>query len=152
MKQFQGVCCVKNIHQVSNRVSHSCSKDSAHNQSSLPGLINEYKPRLLARSENVLIIVYQHDATDVMLILDKSSQDLFLRGFSFGIKVSLYRGRRLLSIVYVSFILKSPPKSKQNPFYQRRRNATHTCDRNRSIHKKNIQRDHDWRVELINVK
>jgi hypothetical protein len=130
-------------------VSHSYSEVSARNQNLQPELVNEYKPRLLARNENVLIIVYQRHSNTNTLILDKSSQDLFLRGFPFGIKVSLYRGRCLLPTFNVSLILKSPSKSKQNPFDQRRRNATHSRDCNRPIHQKDIQRDNDWRIELI---
>jgi hypothetical protein len=99
-----------------------------------------------------LTIVYQHDSTNVMLILDKSSQDLTLRGYPIGIKVSLFSCRSVLSTFNVSLISKSPIEGKQNLLHQRRWNASHTCDCDRAIHKANIQGNSDWRFELTNDK
>jgi hypothetical protein len=99
-----------------------------------------------------LTIVYQHDSTNVMLILDKSSQDLTLRGYPIGIKVSLFSCRSMLSTFNVSLIFKSPFEGKQNLLHQRRWDASHTCDCDRAIHKANIQGNSDWRFELTNDK
>jgi hypothetical protein len=99
-----------------------------------------------------LTIVYQHDSTNVMLILDKSSQDLTLRGYPIGIKVSLFSCRSVLSTFNVSLIFKSPIEGKQNLLHQRRWNASNTCDCDRAIHKANIQGNSDWRFELTNDK
>ena len=152
LEQFQVVCCAKNILLVSNRVSHSCSEVHQLSKYLQPGLSNEYKPRLLAGFENVLIIVYQRHSNSNALILDKSSQDLFLRGFSFGNKISLLRGRGLLSAVYVTFKSKQIVKSKAHSLHQRRWDAPYPCDRYRAIHKAIIQRSANWRVEIISGK
>ena len=90
-------------------------------------------------------IVYQHEYKCFMLILDKSSQDLILRGYSLGTQISVFSSRGFLSTFDVSLKSKSTPKSKQNSLFKRGRNASHTCDCNRSIHKTNIQRNNDWR-------
>ena len=117
-----------------------------------PGLSNEYKPQLLEEFRNMLIIVYQRHSFSNTLILDKSSQDLYLRGFPFGIKVSLHGSRSVLSTFNVSLNFKSSTESKKNSLNQRRWNASHTCDRNRAIHKADIQRVTDWRFELSHGK
>jgi len=129
-------------------VSHSCSEVHQLSKYLQPGLSNEYKPRLLAGFENVLIIVYQRHSNANALILDKSSQDLFLRGFSFGNKISLLRGRGLLSAVYVTFESKSPIEGKSNQINKRRRNAPNSCNSNRPVHKENFKRNYDGRDEL----
>jgi hypothetical protein len=119
---------------------------------------NENKVEYLRRVELIynrgicLTIVYQHDLTNVMLILDKSSQDLTLRGYPIGIKVSLFSCRSVLSTFNVSLISKSPIEGKQNLLYQRRWNASYTCDCDRAIHKANIQGNPDWRFEITDDK
>jgi hypothetical protein len=133
-------------------VSHSPAINYFQWKNLQPGLSNEYQPRLLAGIQNVLIIVYQRHSFSNTLILDKSSQDLYLRGFPFGIKVSLHGSGSVLSTFNVSLNLKSSIESKENSLHQRRWNASHTCDCNRAIHKANIQRITGWGLELTNDK
>ena len=108
-----------------------------------PGLRNEYQPQLLAGIQNVLIIVYQRHSNVSALILDKASQDQILRGFRFGIKISLFSCRSVLSTFNVSLISKSSIKSPQNSLHQRGWDASYTCDRNTAIHKTNIKRNNE---------
>jgi hypothetical protein len=117
-----------------------------------PGLSIEYKPQLLAGFENVLIIVYQRHSNANALILDKSSQDRFLRGFSFGNKISLLRCGGLLSPIHVTFKSQSTLKGKPDQINKRRRHASNSGIGNRAIHQKNFQRNHDWGRELNNGK
>ena len=55
----------------------------------------DFKPQLLVGIQNMLIIIYQRSSFFNVLILDKSSQDLFLSGDLIGNKISLFRSRRL---------------------------------------------------------
>jgi len=128
---------------VSNRVSHSCLAVALHINYLQPGLINEYKPWLLARYENMLIIVYQRHSNVNALILDTSSQDLVLRGSSFGNKISILHSRNLLSSIHVPFKPKSLTESQPDQIHKRRWHAPNTRNRYRSIHKKNFPKDHD---------
>ncbi len=133
-------------------MSHSSSRSHIQAQNLQPELCSEYKPRLLEEFRNMLIIVYQRHSFANALILDKSSQDLTLRGYPIGIKVSLFSCRSVLSTFNVSLISKSPIEGKQNLLYQRRWNASYTCDCDRAIHKANIQGNPDWRFELTDDK
>jgi hypothetical protein len=128
---------------VSNSVSHSSSRRHIRAQNLQPELCNEYKPRLLEEFRNMLIIVYQRYSFAKALTLDKSSQDHYLRGFPFGIKVSLHGSRNVLSTFNISLISKSPIKGKENSLHQRGWDASYTCDRDRAIHKANIKRNNE---------
>jgi len=133
-------------------VSHSPAINCFQLKNLQPGLSNEYKPQLLEEFRNMLIIVYQRHSFSNTLILDKSSQDLYLRGFPFGIKVSLHGSGSVLSTFNVSLNLKSSIESKENSLHQRRWNASHTCNCNRAIHKADIQRITGWGFELTDGK
>ena len=121
---------------VSNSVSNPFKKNS-----NKVGCLRRVK--IIYNRGICLTIVYQHDSTNVMLILDKSSQDLYLRGFPFGIKVSLHGSRNVLSTFNISLISKSPIKGKQNSLHQRGWDASYTCHGNRAIHKANIKRNNE---------
>jgi hypothetical protein len=133
-------------------VSHPGLINHMQPQNLQPRLSNEYKPQLLEEFRNMLIIVYQRHSFSNTLILDKSSQDPYLRGFPFGIKVSLHGSGSVPSTFNVSLNLKSSIESKENSLYQRRWNASHTCDCNRAIHKADIQRITGWGFELTDDK
>ena len=137
--------CFKNLTSVSDLVSNELPNSSKFNSILQPGLCNEYKPRLLEEFQNMLIIVYQRNSFSNSLILDKSSQDLILRGYSLGTQISIFSSRGFLSTINVSLKSESAPKGKENSLYKRGRYAPHSCDCNRSIHKTNIQRNNDWR-------
>ena len=96
-----------------------------------------------------LTIVYQHDSTNVMLILDKSSQDPFLRGKHLGTEISLFSSRGMSSAFDVPIKSKQTIKSKAYSLHQRRWDAPYPCDRDRAIHKVFIQRSANRRVEII---
>ena len=129
-------------------MSHSPAINCFQLQNLQPGLSNEYKPQLLEEFRNMLIIVYQRYSFANALILDKSSQGLYLRGFPFGIKVSLHGSRNVRPTFNVSLISKSPIEGKQNSLHQRRWDASHTCNCDSAIHKANIKRNSDGRLEL----
>jgi hypothetical protein len=144
-KQFPGVCCAVNNQQVSNPVSHLVLK---------PVRVSFYtwRVRLNFNGGICLTIVYQHDLTSVMLILDIASQDLVLGGSSIGIEISLLSGRGMLLTVDVSLEPESSIKDAKNQIHKRRWNASDSGVGDRAIHQKNFQRNHDWGRELNNGK
>jgi hypothetical protein len=116
-----------------------------------PSQTSEFSWRVLLNFNGgiCLTIVYQHDSTNVMLILDKSSQDPFLRGKHLGTEISLFSSRGMSPALHVPIKSKQTIKSTAHSLYQRRWNAPHPCDRDRAIHKAIIQRSANWRVEII---
>jgi len=85
-----------------------------------------------------------------MLILDKSSQDPFLRGRHLGKEIPLFNRRSITSTVYVTLEPEQAVKSEQNSIDKGRWNATYSSNRNRPVHKAIFQRNNEWRFDLIN--
>jgi hypothetical protein len=84
-----------------------------------------------------------------MLILDKSSQDLFLRGRHLGKEIPLLNCRSIISTVNVALEPEQAVKGEQNSIDKRRWNATHSGNRNRPVHQAIFQRNNEWRFDLI---
>jgi hypothetical protein len=83
------------------------------------------------------------------LILDKSSQDLFLRRYPHGNKILIFNCRCLSSSFNVALEPEQAVKSEQNSIDKRRWNATYSSNRNRPVHKAIFQRNNEWRFDLI---
>lgn len=112
----------------------------------------DFKPRLLVGIQNMLIIIYQRIPLMNVLILDKSSQDLFLSGDLIGNKISLFRSRCLPSSFNVAFKFESTTQSKPNSLFKRRSNAQNSCYRYKSIYQPIMQRNNEWRQRLSYAK
>jgi len=108
----------------------------------------DFKPQLLVGTQNMLIIIYQRSSCMNVLILDKSSQDLFLSGDLIGNKTSLFRSRRLPSSFNVAFKFESTTQSKPNSLFKRRSNAQNSGYGYKSIYQPNMQRNNERRQRL----
>jgi hypothetical protein len=136
------------ISRVSNSVSNP-PKSFLYNYLNLQLWLHiDFKPQLLVGIQNMLIIIYQRSSFLNVLILDKSSQDLYLSGDLIGNKISLFRSRRLPSTFNVAFKFESATQSKPNSFFKRRSNAQNSRYGYKSIYQPNMQRNNEWRQRL----
>jgi len=96
-----------------------------------------------------VIIIYQHQLNFLVLILDESSQDHYLRGCLDGKENTLFSSRSNLLIIYVSVDINPTSESKKDFFNQRRRHAENPSNCYRPIHQTEIQGNYEWRSKLI---
>jgi hypothetical protein len=95
-----------------------------------------------------VIIIYQHQLNFLVLILDESSQDHYLRGCLDGKENTLFSSRSNLLIINVSVNINSTSESKKDFFDQRRRHAENLSNRYRPVHQTQIQGNYEWRFKL----
>ena len=96
-----------------------------------------------------VIIIYQRQLNFLVLILDESSQDHYLRGCLDGKENTLFSSRSNLLIINVSININSTSESKKDLVDQRRRHAENLSNCYRPIHQAHIQGNYEWRSKLI---
>jgi hypothetical protein len=95
-----------------------------------------------------VIIIYQRQLNFLVLILDESSQDHYLRGCLDGKENTLFSSRSNLLVINVSVNINSTSESKKDFFDQRRRHAENLSNRYRPVHQTQIQGNYEWRFKL----
>ncbi|CAB4822990.1 unannotated protein [freshwater metagenome] len=96
-----------------------------------------------------VIIIYQHPLNFTVLILEKSSQDYYLKGYLGGKENTLFSSRSNLLIINVSVLINSTSQSKKDFLNQRRWHAKNLSNCHRPVHQTQIQGNYEWRSKLI---
>jgi hypothetical protein len=137
---------------LSNSLQSSNNKKTIRNQS-LIQINKNINLKILNRGtvdkkKLTVIIIYQRQLNFLVLILDESSQDHYLRGCLDGKENTLFSSRSNLLIINVSVNINSTSESKKDLFDQRRRHAENLSNRYRPVHQTQIQGNYEWRFKL----